>query len=66
MKLMFGFDIRFGNMALVLFDREHEMHLHDVVDDAMHSFNAIGCKLSKRLGDLDMPASDIYFHEQPP
>jgi hypothetical protein len=53
-------------MALMFFHRQHAMNFDNVVDHAPHSLDAVGCKFSKRLGDLDVPASDVNFHELPP
>ena len=57
---------RFCDVALMLFHCEHAVDFNDVVNDAAHSLKAVGCELSKRLRDLDMPARDIHFHEWPP
>ena len=61
-EIVSRFDIGFGDMPLVFFNRKNEMGFHDVVADSAQALHAIGGELSNRLGDFDMSTRNIHFH----
>src|SRR5262245_50479187 len=62
MEIVTGLDLRFSDVPLVFFDGKDEVNLHDLLKDAVHSFDTVRSELTKGLRDLDMATCDIHFH----